>query len=159
MSNITIKEINYSFFMNSNIYPFADIIYQNFIELSFDPKLKHNKEELLRLLKSPQMGGFIVFDGTKVIGYLIGELITLADGRYVYFINYIYTGPKYRSQGVGSKLMNLATGFASGKRCDNVVLICDTEDHKVFDFYAKRGFMLDIVLRRYEQHDVLSVQI
>ena len=46
---------------------------------------------------------------TKVIktdtGYLLGEKETLPDGRYVFFIIYLYVSKKYRNNKIGSELL------------------------------------------------------
>jgi ribosomal protein S18 acetylase RimI-like enzyme len=157
--DINIISVNAEALNGSKINHFVHSIYVNFKELSNHPKLNHNKQEIYRLLRSPTMRGFLVWSKSKIIGYLIGETIILADGRKVFFINYVYINKMHRKKGIASTLMDKVTEYAKKLKLDNIVLICDTENTKVYEFYLKRGFMLDMTLRRYEQHDVLSMMI
>ena len=43
---------------------------------------------------------------------------------------------------------------AQKNKCNGIMLIFDTHKNNLLHFYEGRGFMQDINLRRYEQHDV-----
>lgn len=138
---------------------FIATIYNNFIELTNYPQLKHTPEELYRLLTSPNMIMYTIAKDNVMIAYVVGELMHLDDQRYVLFINYLYVGKKYRRNGLGSILMNKMIGYAAFKSMDAVTLICDTEDSKVLNFYLNKGFMYDPFLRRYDKYDVLTLNL
>jgi len=138
---------------------FVATIYNNFIDLTYYPILKHTPDEIYRLLTSPNLVMYTMSRNNIMIAYVVGELMRLDDGRYVLFVNYIYIGKKYRRQGLGSILMNKIIDFAKMRSMDCVTLICDTEDQNVLNFYMEKGFMYDQFLRRYDKYDVLSLNV
>ena len=141
---------------NSSLNNFLGTIYNNFIELSDYPQLKHTPIDIQKLLTSPNLIMYTESKSGVMIGYTIGELMKLDDGRYVLFINYLYVGTKYRNNGLGTILLNKMIGYAKFKSMDAVMLIADTEDDKVMNFYLGKGFMYDQYLRRYDKYDVLT---
>lgn len=159
---ISIREVHgdrLKYVSQKSLNNFIATIYNNFIELVNYPQLKHTPEELYRLLTSPNMIMFTISKGTLMIGYVVGELMKLDDGRFVLFISYIYVGANYRRNGLGSILLNKMIEYANFKSMDAVTLICDTEDHNIIDFYFMRGFMYDQYLRRYDKYDVLTLNL
>lgn len=158
--NINIIQLNSQYFNNrQNTGLFVNTVYKNFFDLAKDDKLKHNFEEINRLIMSPLFAGYFVKYGTKIIGYLLGEILLLNDGRKVFYINYLYVSHYFRKSGIASKLLDSAIMYAKNLNLDAVMLTCDTENYYVHNFYLKRGFMLDMVLRKYEKHDVFSLPI
>jgi ribosomal protein S18 acetylase RimI-like enzyme len=136
---------------------FTATIYKNFRELTNDPTLKHTPNEINKLLKSPKMYSLLVYDSVhKMLAYLIGEIMELQNGRMVFYITYIYVASKYRGLGIASKLINIIFSKVDSWDLDGIMLICDTENKLVHDFYLKRGFMPDQTYRRYDQHEVIS---
>lgn len=133
---------------------FVDIIYNNFIELETQPKLSHNKDKILESLQSPNAVLILMLDKKTMAGFVLSEIIELDDRRKVLFVSYIYVAKTLRTNGIGGKLMDIAESFASKNNCIGVMLIFDTHNASLVRFYEKRGYMLDINLRRYEQHDV-----
>ena len=92
-----------------NIDRLAKIIFFNFIELENEPDIVFNINDIISTLKSNNLLGWFLLDGNgKIIGYIVGELKELTDGRYVYYISYFYLIHKYRSNGLGYKMI-LAT--------------------------------------------------
>jgi Acetyltransferases len=152
--HITGKQLKYY-----DLSRFTKTIYKNFIELSSEPKLKHNLKEINRLLTSNNTIGLFIFNGRKVIGYLIGEIIKLNDGRTVLYISYLYIAARYRCNGFGTILLNQYIDLAKKINMDAIVLICDTDNQRVLDFYLLKGFMYDIYLRRYDKYDVISLNL
>ena len=138
---------------------FINTIYYNFEELSEYPQLKHTVQEIGRLLTSSGLVMFTVSLKDVMIGYCIGEMMKLDDERNVLFISYIFVSKKYRGDGIGSIFIKDCVEYAKQKGLEAIVLICDTEDQKVLDFYLKKGFMYDLKLRRYDKYDVLSLNI
>lgn len=149
--NFTIKLLNNSC---KNISLFNNVIYNNFIELSEYPILKHTLEDINILLLSKNMRGFLIYnDDNKVIGYLFGEIIKLNDGRNVFFLSYIYVAIAYRKLKIGSLMLNKV--IQNTKKTDGILLICDSEDTFVMNFYQMKGFMPDLILRRYDKYDLM----
>jgi ribosomal protein S18 acetylase RimI-like enzyme len=136
-------------------YKLSQTVYDNFIELAKYPNLKHTREEIERILDEGKAIFCIIMYKNKIVAYLLGEVISIGDRRTVAYITYLYTASKFRNNGLASKLIDYIEHFCTRNRLNGVMLICDTEDKKVYDFYQKRGFMLDPNLRRYERYDVL----
>lgn len=154
---ITYKYFNYKTFIRSK--KFSNIIFRNFFYLSDFPILKHSINDINILLSNKNMHGFFALINNKIIGYIISEFISLDDKRKVLFINYIYVSPKFRNQNIGTLLINKIYDIGKKFNLNALMLICDTENFKIFDMYQKRGFMLDLILRRYDRFDVLTKNI
>lgn len=163
LDSISIREVygdRLKYIDQNSLNNFVGTVYNNFIELAKYPQLKHSPSEIHRLLTSPNLVLYTIsLQQSIMIGYIIGELMKLEDGRFVLFIAYLYVGSKYRRNGLGSILMDKIIGYARYKSMDAVMLVCDTEDHKVMDFYFTKGFMYDLYLRRYDRYDVLTLNI
>jgi GNAT superfamily N-acetyltransferase len=132
----------------------VDIIYNNFGDLNDEPKLNHTPEAIKKTLDSMKAVLLLFIENGKIGAYLLGEIIILEDGRKVMFISYIFVAKDLRTSGVGTKLLQIISKFATDKYCDGVMLIYDTTQKKLRRFYDKNGFMLDFQLRRFEKHDV-----
>jgi GNAT superfamily N-acetyltransferase len=144
---------------NTYMKQFIGTIYNNFIELADFPNLKHTHNNIYKLLTSPNMILFTVSKNNIMIAYCLGELMKLSDGRYVLFLSYLYVGSKYRRNGLGSILMNKIISYARFKRMNAVMLVCNTDDQRVMNFYFDKGFMYDQYLRRYDKYDVLTLNL
>jgi ribosomal protein S18 acetylase RimI-like enzyme len=139
---------------NQDMTLLVNTIYKNFLELATEPRLNHNKTEIQKTLDSEGVVLFLILHENKIIGYLLGEVMDLEDKRHVLFISYIYVAQSMRSNGLGGELMTIAENFALNNKCIGVMLIFDTHNSNLVRFYERRGYMLDINLRRYERHDV-----
>lgn len=157
--NFVIREMSGLTMRKYNLGDFSKTIFYNFIELAKYPELKHNIQEINRILKAPNTIAFFVYNGHKMLGYIIGEVMRLNDGRLVLYISYLYVATKYRDNGFGSTLLKQMINKAHKLHVDAVVLTCDTADEKVLDFYTMKGFMYDPYLRNYNRHDVLSLTL
>jgi len=144
---------------NTNINNLVQVIYNNFLELSRYPSLKHDPQEIRRLLTSPDLIMYTIFNQNNMIAYIIGEVMKLNDTRMVLYVSYLYVSSKYREHGLGTELLNLVIDKASLLNLSNIVLTVDTEDQRVLDFYMKKGFMYDTSLRKYDRYDILSLPI
>ncbi len=133
---------------------FVDTIYDNFIHLSSELKLSHTKENILKNLLSPNSIIIIMIENNKITGFLTGNILELEDRRRVFFISYIYVAENQRNKKLGTKLMKLAEKIGNQYKCIGMMLIFDTHDKVLVNFYENIGYMLDINLRRYERHDV-----
>lgn len=142
-----------------NLNGFINTVYNNFIELAKYPELKHTPEELGRLMTSDNLVMYTITYNKMMIGYLIAEKMQLDDGRDVLFIAYLYVAKKYRSEGLGTVMLDKANGFAKANNLNALMLVCDTDDQKVMNFYFTKGFMYDLNLRRYNKYDVLTLNV
>jgi len=139
-----------------NLDHFTNTIYDNFADLAQDESLNHTKTEIFRVLKSPMSQVYLILENKKIIAYLVGEIMDLNDGRRVLYITYLYTAPRFRKQGLASKLLDTANHIANKNYLDAVMLTCDSNDKYVYNFYQKKGYMPDLTLRRYSRYEVLS---
>lgn len=149
--NLTVKEVK----RLKNPNSLADTIYNNFIYLSDVPQLQHNKQEISRLLTCDEMDGLLVFHENKLIAYLIGEIKVIQDGRYVYYISYVYVTPNFRKHKIGTKLLYLIENKCSKMGVKFILLTCDSNDKPAFNFYLKNRFVHDPVLKSNTSHQVL----
>ena len=92
-----------------------------------------------------------------MIAYLIGEFKTLNDGRYVYYISYLYVAKPYRSRKIGAQLMKLIISKCNNIGVKHIILTCDTHDRKVLTFYKNIGFIPDPVLKNLSRHEVYTL--
>lgn len=129
----------------NNNYELINAVYNNFIHLKEFPSLQHNKEEIRKMLNREEFYGLLIYSSKKkLIAYLLGEKMKLNDGRYVYYISYIYVIKEYRSQGIGKRLLKKVIN-----KCKNnfgisfILLTCENENIKARQFYAKQGFVLE----------------
>jgi ribosomal protein S18 acetylase RimI-like enzyme len=135
---------------------FINLIYNNFIELSEEQKLMHTKEDIEKNLRADNSVIILVLDKkiNKMLVFLTANIIELDDRRLVFYISYVYTAEKYRNNGIASRIFDVAEQIAHNKKCNGIMLIFDTENKQLYHFYEGKGYMQDINLRRYEQHDV-----
>jgi ribosomal protein S18 acetylase RimI-like enzyme len=154
-----IKGDELKYISQSSLNNFINVVYENFIELSRYPNLKHTPDELFRLLTSPNLIMYTLTFNKKLIGYITGEMMNLDDGRNVLFISYLYVVSKYRRHHLGTSLLNKIIKYAEFKSMDAIVLVCNTEDDRILNFYMEKGFMYDLYLRRYDKYDVLTLNL
>lgn len=141
-----------------NPHPFADTIYRNFEYLSGIEQLSHNRDEIVRLLTDDNFIGFLIYDNEgKIIAYLVGEIKHLVDGRNVYYISYIFVSDKFRNRRLGSQLLDILADKCRELNAKFIVLTCDSYNKIAYNFYIKRGFTVDSLLRTSDRHEVLSL--
>jgi ribosomal protein S18 acetylase RimI-like enzyme len=134
------------------------MIYNNFIDLADNDKLGHSYREIKKLLSSNNVQYYICTFNDKIIGYLLGDIISVGD-RLVFFINYIYVVKQFRGNQIGRNLLKLSIIKAKEFKLDGVMLICNTHDKYVFNWYKKNKFVFDKELKRNEKHDVLYLAL
>ncbi len=149
---LTVREVRK---ITTDVSPMVDVIFKNFEYLTKFPDLKHNKSEIRRLLLNRDMMGLFVYHNNKMVAYLVGEHMRLSDGRYVYYISYMYVSPKYRGKKIGSQILNMLMDKCKQNNMRYIVLTCDRADKRVCEFYIKRGFKVDSMLKTDGRHEVL----
>lgn len=144
---------------NRNTNKLEKMIYLNFIELTNEPELLHTSQNINKMLTNDKTQFYVFVLNRRIISYMLGEITHLNDGRNVFYVGYIYTAEKYRNIGLSSKLLKQVEFYCKNHNLDGIMLTCDTNNSQVYEFYKKRGFMLDIILRRHTQHDVVYKQL
>lgn len=125
----------------------AKIIFFNFIELENEPDIVFNIDDITSTLQSNNLlGWFLLDNNNKIIGYIIGELKELTDGRYVYYISYFYLIKKYRSNGLGLKMMLICLDYIKSINVPFIMLISDLRTN-AFNLYRKLGFGFDPIIK------------
>lgn len=130
-----------------NIERLAKIIFINFIELQNQPNIDFSYESIKEILASPALIGWFLMDNdSKIIGYLIGTISDLADGRQVYFIHYFYIVQKYRNFGIGAKMLLMAIDHITNINIKFVMLISKIKSIG-WNMYLKYGFNDDPIIQ------------
>ena len=144
-----------------NYDKFANIIFNNFSYLEKFPELSHSVDEIKKQLGAKNAMNFMIYDENKVIiGYVIGDVKVLQDGRRVYYISYFYIKSSYRSKGIGKMALGLVKDRCVKNRISWILLTCDSKDEKVYGFYVRNGFSVDKLFGGGKsRHHVLSVDI
>lgn len=123
------------------------IIFLNFIELENQPGIVFNIDDIMQTLRSDQLlGWFLLDDMGKIIGYIVGETKELTDGRYVYYISYFYLMQKYRSKGLGYKMLLVCIQHVKSMGISFVMLISEINS-KAFNLYKRLGFGFDPIIK------------
>jgi len=150
-----IIKLNSNDLLNQDKTMLTKVIYNNFPELVDVPNVVHTEESIKKTLESKNVVLIIALtENKKIGGYLLGDIMILEDGRKVLFISYLYVANSLRNKGLGKKIMFESFTIGNNEFCDGVLLIYDTTDKQLREFYGKLGFMLDFNLRRYEKNDV-----
>ena len=131
----------------NNINRLAKIIFLNFIELENQPDIVFNIDDITSTLTSNNLlGWFLLDDLGQIIGYIVGELKELTDGRYVYWISYLYLIKKYRSKGLGYKMMLCCIQYIIGINVKFIMLISNVNS-VAFNLYKNLGFGFDPLIK------------
>lgn len=130
-----------------NIDRLAKIIFINFMELQNQQDIEFSYDSIKEILASPALiGWFLMDNNNKIIGYLIGTINDLADGRQVYFIHYFYIVQKYRKFGIGTKMLLMAIDHITNINIKFVMLISKIKSIG-WNLYLKYGFLDDPIIK------------
>lgn len=164
MNNIIIKQIQHQDIMNMTNDKFQDlvnIIFNNFFYLMTNNQILHNMTEITRILKSTNIVMFCLYhkhdDINKLIGYCISETMTLSDKRDVVHVHYLFVSKHYRNNKYGSCLLNCIVRYAKEMFYHTVITTIDTNNEKLMKFFETKGWTYDLIQRKYQQYDVLSL--
>ncbi len=143
MDNVYINMKIEKFTSLKNTDKLSKIIFLNFIELQNQVGISFSINEITRLLSSSRLiGWFLLDDNKNIIGYIIGETRTLNDGRYVYYINYFYIVPKYRSNGIGKDMLMRCIDEIAMQNIKFIMLMSNVESN-AYKLYSQLGFVVD----------------
>jgi ribosomal protein S18 acetylase RimI-like enzyme len=130
-----------------NIDRLAKIIFLNFIDLQNQTDIEFSFESIKEILASPDLIGWFLMDNdNKIIGYLIGTIKELSDGRNVYFIHYFYIVQKYRKLGLGSKMLLITIDHITNLNIKFVMLLSRLKSNG-WNLYFKYGFLEDPIIK------------
>lgn len=130
-----------------NIDRFGKIIFLNFMDLQNQTDIEFSFESIKEILASADLiGWFLMDNNSKIIGYLIGSIKELADGRNVYFIHYFYIVQKYRKFGLGSKMLLIAMDHITNLNIKFVMLLSKVKSDG-WSLYLKYGFIEDPIIK------------
>jgi GNAT superfamily N-acetyltransferase len=130
-----------------NIDRFGKIIFLNFMELQNQSNIEFSFESIKEILASADLiGWFLMDNNNKIVGYLIGTLKELGDGRNVYFIHYFYIVQKYRKFGLGTKMLLIAIDHITGLNIKFIMLLSRTKSVG-WNLYLKYGFIEDPIIK------------
>lgn len=149
--SITIKKVNE---LTGNINLFIDTVYNNFRHLENVEGIEHSIFHIRKLLDD-FVGYFLICEkNKKILGYLIGRYQTLQDGRYVFFINYVFVAKKYRNHGIGTKLLNYSVSNCERNGTKFIVLISNVNN---INWYLKNAFQEDKMIRSQLESDYIPM--
>jgi GNAT superfamily N-acetyltransferase len=130
-----------------NIDRFGKIIFLNFMELQNQSDIDFSYESIKEILVSSDLIGWFLMDNSnKIIGYLIGTITELTDGRQVYFIHYFYIIQKYRKFGLGTKMLLMAIDHISNLNIKFIMLLSEINSSG-WNLYLKYGFIDDPIIK------------
>jgi len=108
------------------------------------------KKYFTELVENPKAICFIAKDGEKAVGYIAcsSKDFGYRKGKYIEIEN-MGVSPSYRSQGIGSLLIDKALGLAKERGFNKVYVNAYSENLKAVEFYEKSGFKkIDISLEK-----------
>jgi GNAT superfamily N-acetyltransferase len=130
-----------------NIDRLGKIVFLNFMELQDQPDIEFSFESIKEILSSPQLIGWFLMDNdSKIIGYLIGTIKELVDGRNVFFIHYFYIVQKYRKFGLGTKILLTMIQHITNINIKFIMLLSKVKSAGWY-LYLKYGFIEDPVVK------------
>ena len=125
----------------------AKIIFINFIELQNQPDIDFSVRDIeATLVESSLLGWFLLDNNNKIVGYLIGTIKDIGDGRVVYYISYFYIIEKYRNYGLGKKMLISALEYVTKQNIKFCMLISKINS-KAWNLYRMFGFRQDPLIK------------
>jgi len=109
-------------------------------DLKFYFDIHYTEEFLLSMFDDPSMHGFIAAMDGQVAGY--ARLFFNRDENRLY-ISSLYFLPEFEGQGMGSRLLETAEGYATEKGLDELWIGVMVKNRRALDFYKKVGFQFD----------------
>lgn len=130
-----------------NIDRLSKIIFFNFIELQNEQGIEFSIEDITSTLNSPSLLGWFLLDNNdKIIGYLIGTIKEIGDGRVAYYISYFYIIQKYRNNGIGKKMLAISINYIKKINIKFIMLI-SKKNSNAWNMYRKFGFSEDPIVK------------
>jgi ribosomal protein S18 acetylase RimI-like enzyme/diadenosine tetraphosphate (Ap4A) HIT family hydrolase len=99
--------------------------------------IHYTEESLLSMFDDPSMHGFIAVMDGQVAGY--ARLFFDRDENRLY-VSSLYFLPGFQGQGMGTRLLEAAEGYAREKGLDELWIGVMVKNRQALDFYRKVGF-------------------
>jgi ribosomal protein S18 acetylase RimI-like enzyme len=99
--------------------------------------IHYTEESLLSMFDDPFMHGFIAVMDGQVAGY--ARLFFNRDENRLY-VSSLYFLPAFQGQGMGTRLLEAAEGYAREKGLDELWIGVMVKNRQALDFYRKVGF-------------------
>lgn len=142
------------------IKQFTKTVYNNFAYRSECGRLKHTQPEIVRLLLSPQLYGVMCYKQQELVGYLVGKMIHLNDGREAFYISYIYVGSKHRSHGLGTRMIGMIYEHAKEELGIGYILVSFMRRNQpAHRYFSRLGFVNDPLIDQNPEKLVMSLFI
>ena len=128
-----------------NVDQFSNIVYNLFKDNISSLKKDHTVENIKKMLTSPNFYSVFVYDfKSSIIGYVLGEFELLDDGRYCYFIKYLYVTNEYKNKNIEYGLINRIKNDVKKEFGINFIFVfCNVNNLKVYEFYKNNNFSID----------------
>jgi ribosomal protein S18 acetylase RimI-like enzyme len=97
----------------------------------------YTEESLLNMFDDPSMHGFVAVMDGQVAGY--ARLLFNRDENRLY-VSSLYFLPEFEGQGMGSRLLEAAEGYATEKSLEELWIGVMVKNRRALDFYRKVGF-------------------
>jgi GNAT superfamily N-acetyltransferase len=126
----------------TQIQKFAKIIFFNFLYLQYEKNINFSLNSIIEVLQNSTLTCWLILEKGIIIAYLIGNKQLLTDGRYVFFISYLYVSENYRNKGIGTYIMLNCFKYCKENRIAFIMLISNENN-----FIKKFGFTPDMLMK------------
>ncbi|HIF88383.1 MAG TPA: GNAT family N-acetyltransferase [Candidatus Thioglobus sp.] len=111
-------------------------------ESEFEPDKEIQSRGLSAVINGEDVGDILLVRQTSEIVAMVNLLYTVSTalGARVAILEDMVVLPKYRNQGVGSKLLDYAIQFAKEQGCQRTTLLTDDDNEGAHRFYQQHGF-------------------
>lgn len=112
-------------------------------EEEFIPNNILQEKALTMIIDDPSIGYILVATKDEVPVAMISILYTVSTalGGRVGMLEDMIVHPDFRTQGIGSALLEFATHFAKEQQLKRLTLLSDMSNKKAHSFYLKNGFI------------------
>jgi len=97
----------------------------------------YTEESLLGMFADPSVDGFIAETDGQAVGY---ERLYFNRDENRLYVSSLYLLPKFEGQGIGSRLLETAGGYATEKDLDELWIGVMVKNGRALDFYRRAGF-------------------
>ena len=98
-----------------NVNIFVNIIYKNFNE-------KYSHKEIIDILTSQYLAGYIIFNNDIIIGYILGEIHIMTNTKFTYFPEFLFVNNSYRNNEIGTLLFKKIISYCKQIKIDNIII-------------------------------------
>ena len=130
-----------------NVELLSKIIFINFLYLENEKNISFTQKSILDTLNSSSLiSWFLLDDNNNTIGYLIGSIQRINDGRLVYYISYFYIIEEYQNKGYGNSMMLECIKEIKNQNIKFIMLI-SKKNSPAESLYRRMGFIPDPIMK------------